>query len=276
MILGAMHTSFSDRTDHAPAVRAHRHIHTTALPYRNQESATATSPQKHTAQQSTHTTPSPPHIRTDARSSASTSDVKLGADAREEAKEEVKSSSKVLGRGAPGRVGGSGVRQEEAEGTSKGGGLMRLSSMDFFSADDVQGGHGDGGAALGPSHTRADDVTGARATMHARAAEAQRHAREGVKTETACERLEDVQMLHATLEQERALSNRLRILLVPSPPSLHTPHIARHSSSCPLSLPPPLSLCHPTVPDAVGPCMSRARAHTHTHARTPTYTHTGV
>jgi hypothetical protein len=145
--------------------------------------------------------------------------------------------------------------------------------MDFFSADDVQGGHGDGGAALGPSHTRADDVTGARATMHARAAEAPRHAREGVKKETACERLEDVQMLHATLEQERALSNRLRILLVPSPPSLHTPHIARHSSSCPLSLPPPLSLCHPTVPDAVGPCMSRAHTHTHTRTNADIHTH---
>jgi hypothetical protein len=156
-----MRTSFSDRTDHAPAVRAHRHIHTTALPHRNQESATATSPHKHTAQQSAHTTPSQPHTRTDARSSASTSDVKLGADAREEEKEEVKSSSKVLGKGAPRRVGGSGGRQEEREGTSRGGGLMRLSTMDFFSADDVQGGHGDGVAALGPSHTHANDETGA-------------------------------------------------------------------------------------------------------------------
>ena len=48
--------------------------------------------------------------------------------------------------------------------------------------------------------------------MHATAAEAQRHAQEGVEKETARERLEDVQMLHVTLEQERALSTRLRNL----------------------------------------------------------------
>ena len=187
---------------------------------------------------------SPPHTRTNAsRSRTSTStwhhNVPLRPDGNpwEGQKEEGRSGTQSLGviesdttvpvrlsRGvrAEGKQdkGGDNGQEDSArdkEKADKGGGLLRLSSMDFFSADDVQG--SDRGAAqrsaLALSLAATLPPPGAHTPTRASAQGAHRDAPRDLGPDTGREGVGDLHG-HAALAQERALSNRLRLLLVPS------------------------------------------------------------
>jgi hypothetical protein len=166
---------------------------------------------------------------------------------------------------------------------------LRLSSMDFFSADDVQG--SDRGAAqrsaLALSLAATLPPPGAHTPTRASAQGAHRDAPRDLGPDTGREGVGDLHG-HAALAQERALSNRLRLLLVPSLACLA---LAPANPQMSASLSPASVPLHQRVrvskrltgharrPRAcrtharVCACVRQVRTRAHTHAHTRAHTH---